>query len=323
VTDVETYPWKYLTDVVVRGHVYPQTKSHAQAEVQVPPFAKVLSVSGDRRCVRGPDGRVRFSSPEPFEKIPLEYDRAYGGIDKRSEIKHRVLWKALEPYMDKPVDLAAYSLYAYPRNRHGRGYLVEATEEAVEELLLPNIEDPQDLLAPDRLAAGDPYAWHTMPLPAGTTWVPPAYFGRGVFAGMFPYWKHLPDELTEFARFFLPREVKGVSIFGENPLVLRFTNGASLGLQLPYLKPRTRITLLQMHATAPRLEIELPDDAPRISTGALQGGPVETEPVLHTVEIEPDQGRLSLVWRGATPVKRPYMEEELAKMPFRVEWRMS
>jgi hypothetical protein len=40
------------------------------------------------------------------------------------------------------------------------------------------------------------------------------------------------------------------------------------------------------------------------------------------VEIEPDEGRMSIVWRGAAPALRQYMPDELAKMPFRVEWRV-
>jgi hypothetical protein len=46
-----------------------------------------------------------------------------------------------------------------------------------------------------------------------------------------------------------------------------------------------------------------------------------TKPVIHTVEIEPDAMRVSVVWRGAAPALRPYMAEELAKMPMLVSWR--
>jgi hypothetical protein len=43
-------------------------------------------------------------------------------------------------------------------------------------------------------------------------------------------------------------------------------------------------------------------------------------PVVHTVLIEPDEMRLSIVWRGNAPALRPYSDEELAKMPLKVEW---
>jgi hypothetical protein len=322
ITDVETYPWKQLTDVVVRGHVYPGSSTRVDAEVSVPPFVKRLSVNGDRRCARGADGRVRFSDPEPFEKMPLEYDRAYGGWDQRCEARRGNRWSLLAPYAQENFDPQAYNPFVYPRNRHGRGYLVEATPEAIDELLLPNIEDPEDLLTPGRLEAGRPLDWHRMPLPAGTTWVPPAYFCRGAFLGMYPFWKELPDTLPEFARAFLPREVKEVSIFKAHPLVLRYTNGASPGLQVPYLLPGARITLTHMHPTLRHFAIVLPNDAPQIFVDGRNGKLVATQPVMHHVEIEPDEGRMSIVWRGAAPALRQYMPQELEKMPFRVEWRM-
>ena len=41
---------------------------------------------------------------------------------------------------------------------------------------------------------------------------------------------------------------------------------------------------------------------------------------IHTVLIEPDEARLSVLWRGCAPALRPYMPKELETMPFRVEW---
>jgi hypothetical protein len=139
---------------------------------------------------------------------------------------------------------------------------------------------------------------------------------------MFPFWKELPETLPEFTRAFLPIEVRKLSIFAGDPLVFRFTNGASPGLQVPHLRPGATISLTQMHAAAPRLDIVLPDDAPKISVDGRNGKLAATEPVIHNVEIEPDAGRLSIVWRGAAPALRPYMQAELEKMPLRVEWRM-
>jgi len=45
-----------------------------------------------------------------------------------------------------------------------------------------------------------------------------------------------------------------------------------------------------------------------------------TKPVMHTVEIEPDQHRLSIVWRGSARARRPYLPEELQQMPLFVGW---
>ena len=326
VADVETYPFKHLTDVVVRGHAYANgSRAESRAEVRVGPFTKTLVVIGDRQCTRAPDGQLRFSSPSRFEKIPLSYDRAYGGWDEAAEKRRGHPWARLAPYLAPNTDLHAYSPYVYPRNRHGRGYLMEATPDSLDALLLPNLEDPRDRLTPERIVVGSAKRWHEMPLPACTSWVPPSYFGRGAFLGMHPYWQPLPDGLPEFQRALLPREVAGIDLASgkANPLTFRYTNGGSLGLQVPYLAPGDTIALENMHRAAPTLEITLPDDAPKVFVDGRKGKLTATSPVIHHVEIEPDLGRLSIVWRGHAPAIRPYLPEELLAMPFRVEWRMS
>jgi hypothetical protein len=46
----------------------------------------------------------------------------------------------------------------------------------------------------------------------------------------------------------------------------------------------------------------------------------KTKPVIHSMVIAPDEMRVSLVWRGHAPALRPYLAEELATMPLKVEW---
>jgi len=324
VADLDIFPWKELTDVVVRGHAYPGVKGSATtAEVAVRDTVKRLAVIGDRRTSTGPGGKIQFSSSEPFDCIPLEYDRAYGGWDERTELKYVDYLAPIAPYLQENSDPHAHSLFVYPRNRHGRGYIVKASAEGLDGMLLPNLEDPAERLTPEGIVVTNPLLWHRMPLPAGTTWVPFSYFGRGAFVGMFPFWQPLPEVLPEIERGYLPDAVRKVSVFNADPLILRSTNGASLGLQLPYLQPRERMRLLQLHPVHPKLELELPDDAPRIAVDGRNGKLSWTDPVIHSVEIEPDENRLSIVWRGAAAALRPYLPAELETMPMRVEWRDS
>ena len=159
-----------------------------------------------------------------------------------------------------------------------------------------------------------------MPIPAGTTWVSPSYFGRGVFGGMVPFWKPLPDTLPEFTRGLLPREVAEVDLFAGSPLCRRMANGASLGLAVPHVAQGTRIRLTHLHPRIQDLVITLPGGTPRIAIDGREGALLPTEPVVHHVEIEPDLDRVSIVWRGAGPARRAYHPTELARMPFRVEW---
>jgi hypothetical protein len=322
VADADVYPFKLLTDVVVRGHVYPEKKTYAHAEVRVGRFVKSLVAIGDRNAKLGHDGRVLFSEPNAFDKVPLTYDRAYGGRDARAEEKNPWPMKELSPYVDpKIVDIAAHSPYLYPRNRHGRGYVFEATHEALDDLRLPNLEDPEDRLTAERLVVPETGAWHTMPLPAGTTWIPPSHFARGVFLGMFPHWLALPPDLREVLRGLLPSEIAKISVFAGHPLVKRLANGASLGLSVPYVTPGERISLKQLHPNAPALAFVVPEVAPRIEVDGRSGKLLVTKPVIHTIEIEPDLNRVSIVWRGSAPAIRPYLPAELEKMPLHVDWR--
>ena len=64
----------------------------------------------------------------------------------------------------------------------------------------------------------------------------------------------------------------------------------------------------------------LPSGVPRIWVDGRKGTLKETEPVIHTVVIEPDLDRVTILWRGSAPALRPYLPAELAKMPFNVEW---
>jgi hypothetical protein len=100
----------------------------------------------------------------------------------------------------------------------------------------------------------------------------------------------------------------------------RAANGASLGLQLPYLKGGEDIELINLHAEAPRLSFPLPRQRPNIWTDGRDGKLNQTEPVIHTLLIEPDEQRLSVVWRGSAPALRAYLPDELERMPFRVTW---
>ena len=65
--------------------------------------------------------------------------------------------------------------------------------------------------------------------------------------------------------------------------------------------------------------IKLPE-RPKIWIDGRKGTLKETEPVIHTVVLEPDLKRVSVVWRGAAKAIRPYMPDELAKMPLKVVW---
>ncbi len=111
---------KSATDVALIGHAYPPQKGATEALValQVGPLKKAVRVLGERTWFKSM-GHVTATRPLPFDKIPLTWERAFGGWDK--------------------TDTANPSFE--PRNPVGVGF--RASPRHFEEgLKLPNLEDP-------------------------------------------------------------------------------------------------------------------------------------------------------------------------------------
>jgi len=108
-------PEKPGTDVVFVGHAYPpnlRPLTELTSHLEVGPLRKTIAVVGDRTWVPSFFGVV-MSKPVAFERMPITYERAYGG---RS------------PRLDE-------------RNPVGTGYC-KARRDAYD-MPLPNLEDPQ------------------------------------------------------------------------------------------------------------------------------------------------------------------------------------
>jgi hypothetical protein len=287
--------------------------------VRVGAASKSIMVVGDRRCALSREGRILISDPSPVQVVPLRYDRAYGGRDTAASAKYGNPYDELRKYLAEPLKILDPNIYDYPRNFAGRGYLIEATREALDQLQLPNLEDPQDLLSPQRLAAGSIGRWPHMPLPQSFNWVDHGWFPRIAYFGVVPDHDQLASPIAEVQRGFAPAGLLDVK-----PVVEKFdfrcANGASLGLQFPYLAGNEEIELENLHPTKPLLKFRLPGVRPKLWTDGRKGKLNETSAVVHAVLIEPDRDRVSIVWRGAAPALRPYMDEELATMPLRAEF---
>ncbi|HXU62689.1 MAG TPA: DUF2169 domain-containing protein [Polyangia bacterium] len=317
--DSDAYAFKPLTDVVVRGHAYGGGQRAFVATVQAGGARKELLVIGDRRVTVGVAGRLILSEPSPIERIPLRYDRAYGGIDQVAHQRAPDPLQALERYLGTAVDPVFSSPFAYPRNFAGVGYLIEATAAAVERLVMPNLEDPRDRLTADRLAVGVPGRWPLMPLPQGFDWTDPGTFPRMAYMGIVHDHDPIPAPVAEVVRGFAPADVLEPKPLAEKASP-RWANGASLGLQLPLLRGGEEVAMAGVHPQHPVWRFRLPRARPDIRTDGRNGQLTATEPVIHTVDIEPDLSRVSLVWRGHAPAVRRYAAAELTRMPLYVAW---
>ncbi|WAS90425.1 DUF2169 family type VI secretion system accessory protein [Nannocystis punicea] len=319
--DTDLHPYKPRTDVVLLGHAYGRQRARRlDVLVRVDGREHRIAVVGQRTCSIG-QGRIRFSDPRPIDKVPLSYVFAYGGRDHGAEARHGNPLRS--PEWSKAlggVDPDLASPFLYPRNPVGRGYLLELDPAADDEFELPQLEDPTDLLTPERLVCDWLDNWHRMPLPHAGGWTQYDWYPRVAFSGLVPLVESFDEPPLEVERGLVPELLADGT--GRTDLDFRYeiTCGAPLGLQLPHLRGGEPVELHGVHPTRGRWLFTTPPP-PRLHTDGRDGRLNLTEPVLHTMLLEPDTDRVTLVWRGCAPAKRPYAPQELESMPLRVDWR--
>jgi hypothetical protein len=278
--ETDLSPYKLATDVVLLGRAYaPKGTAVAAMDValSVAGHTKTIRVIGDRRCVHRAGGVPGFTAPEPFTEMELRYERAYGGED--------LLSTPATPFY-------------YPRNHRGTGVALSNLREVVEGLRLPNLEDPVDLLTPERVVIGSAERWNDQPLPQGFGWFQKTWYPRCSFVGAVPGLMDPDTVLKEERLGLVPKGQLALARRFQLPgYDVRFNNGASLGLALPYLAGTESIALSGLTPDG-SLSFSLPAERPGIALD-VGAGPGELAVVLHTVCIRLDAMQLDLVWRGA------------------------
>jgi hypothetical protein len=273
-------PYKLATDVVVIGKAFaPAAKPVASLDVAVAvgSHRKMIRVTGDRHCLYRDNRPPAFTDPVPFTEMEVRYERAYGGKDEHSN-----------------PDLPFY----YPRNPMGTGLAVKNTRATVDGLVLPNLEDPQDLLTPERVILGEPDRWNRQPLPQGLGWFQPSWYPRCSFVGSVPGFVDPDEVMREEELGLVPRgQIVLARQFRLPSYDVRFNNGASLGLALPFLSGSEAVRLTHLTPEGD-LRFALPGDRPRILID-IGRGETDLPVVLHTVCIRLEDMLVDLVWRGA------------------------
>jgi hypothetical protein len=278
--ETDFVPYKLATDVVLIGKAYaPAAKPVTQLDVvvEVAQHKKVIRVIGDRQCVYRENLPPSFTEPIEFTEMEIRYERAYGGTYMR----------------DDPAQM-----FAYPRNSMGTGFTLKNIPEAVDGLALPNLEDPDDLLTPERVVMDDPYRWNQQPLPQGFGWFQRTWYPRCSFVGAVPGFVEPDEVMREEVLGLVPQhQIALARQFKLPSFDVRFNNGASLGLALPYLTGGEPVRLVNLTLESP-LEFSLPKDTPRIMLD-IGLGENELKAVLQTVCIRLEERQIDLVWRGA------------------------
>jgi len=277
--EAELVPFKPNVDVVVVGKAYAphgRPTDQMDIEVRIQNKSKRIRVIGDRTCRHNPGRPPAFTAPAQFQHMEIRYERAFGGKDEIS---------------DPSTPLS------YPRNDIGCGIALKNVRERVEGLSLPNLEDPTDLITPERIILNDPYRWNTLPLPQGLGWFQRSWYPRSSFIGSMPPYldpdEVMREELLELVpkkQVALSRQLKLPSF---HPL---FNNGASIGLMLQTLNGTESVTLDGLTPSG-HLDLMLPGDPPKLMLD-IGLGENQLSPVLQTVCIRPEDMQLDLIWRG-------------------------
>jgi hypothetical protein len=312
--EFDLYPYKVRTDVVLHGQAgHSGPVRELTCTIRVGAHEKRIAVMGNRKCTLSATGELVFSEPAPFTAMALSYRNAYGGRDKAGHAAVAHPLAGLAPHLPPDYEAAKLSLCDYPRNPAGKGYLCHWAPAQLDALDLPNLEDPLDRLSPARLFAGKWDRWPAMPLPQGTGWVSYGWFPRIAYLGVVPPHDPAYAQTAEVARGYAP-----ANIMQSKPSFM-MVQGASLGLQLPYLQGNE---LIELHNVLPDVtsSIQLPGERPLIYVDGRNGRMLETKPVLHSLRIEPFLKRVSLLWRGCAKAIRHYTEDELKTMPLHVSW---
>lgn len=243
------------TDIVLLGSAWTpggRPASYVDVWVAAGSVGKLVRVLGDRVWEGSAAGPV-MTPPQPFQRLPLVWERAFGGVDVTEQ---------------GPV--------ADGRNPAGVGFHTAKTTRVPEGTPVPNVEDPHAPITD----------WNQAPAPAGVAPVAAHWESRRRWAGTYDAaWQqrrapYLPQDFDP--RFFqlaapglsTPGHLQG----GEGVDLRGVTPDGLLQFQLPAM--RVDVSYRREHRT---------DD--RAAT-------------LDTVILEPDEGRVELVWRASLRVDK-------------------
>ena len=147
---------RLATDVSLLAHGYPARAGDRSALVamRVGAVTRMAQVFGERRWT-STLGVSRLEGPQPFERVPLVYEQAFGGVDASGPA---------------PTDAEAER-----RNPVGRGLVARRSRLSASDVPVPAIEDPdQPITRPE-----------DRPAPVGFVCVDKGWWPRATFAGTY------------------------------------------------------------------------------------------------------------------------------------------
>jgi hypothetical protein len=242
--DTDLVHTKPGTDVVLLGRVYAPggyPTPTLDVTMRVGELEKTLRVFGDRHWKQGLVG-LKLTDPEPFDVIPIIYERAYGGADRRSSDPAKHSWD--------------------PRNPVGVGFAVEP--EHLVGQPAPNVEYKGELIS----------SWRQRPRPAGFGPIARDWSPRVELGGTYDQkWQDerqplLPLDFDERYYQCAPQDqqLPGTLRGGERVELINLTPGGVLSFALPrvYLAFTTFFGLDAVGHRARLHTVILEPDHPRV-----------------------------------------------------------
>lgn len=220
IAEAELVPPRPSTGVTLRGHAIAPAPNTRGMEVllEVGGLVQRALVFGDRKWT-STLGLHGVTQPRPFDRIPLIWENAFGGIDhSSSKEKHH------EAEESNPV---------------GKGFLARHSSKKIGGLALPNIEDPARRLRGPK----------DRPPPVGFLPVAPAWMPRRQYAGTYDEaWQKrraplLPDDFDERFLQAAPRNLTAPGrLEAGDPCRLKgVTPGGEISFVLPGETPRLKL----------------------------------------------------------------------------------
>lgn len=283
--EAELGPPKARTDVIVNGICYaPGGEARScYPEVRVGKHLHRIIVVGDRLAIIRAGREPEFTPADKFAALPVRYEHAYGGVDRQH---------SMSPLM-------------CPTNPIGTGYIVapvDGDEPRDRWVILPNIEDPRNLIQADSLIVPATQK-QDVRSPAGFGWVARYWEPRALLAGQpesaKPLWDQLFGDVDKDGKHFRAMQDG-------------FWNGAPTGLQVPTLEGHEKISVKHLHRTREEFSVVLPMDQPRLKVAINESTMMPVKVSLATVQIEVEAEQVCLSWRGS--IDAPEELDELGKL---------
>lgn len=324
--DNDTMAFRPRTDLVLQGNAYTYFSGvhTTHVSLRVGAFERSIRVYGERRVVRGPDGALRFTSPEPFDRIPLRYDRAYGGVDVTAFRRHpapKMLRELAQAAPGIPVDTD--TPFHYARNPCGRGFLIEEDEESLAAVEVPNLEFPFDWITPERLAAKSIDGWIGAPLPACMDWQSCLWFPRIAYLGAAPFPPNYAGPVRETELGWAAADIARIQPATQRldlPLRPEFTQAASAGMSVDRVSPGEMVELRNLHPVYPFCAFRLPDEVPLAHMECRAGEWTALEPRLNAVVIRPEEDEVVMIWCASAPVDARFEPEDPDEIRRQITW---